>query len=723
VRRIRWNNVRTIFLREVRDHLRDRRTLFMIVVLPILLYPILGISLIRFSELLAEKPKRVVLVGADALPDHPPLLDPDGQGFNPDLFDQPEDAAKLIVSRQPRNSSWSDPAAQRQALRAGLADVVVVFPEKVKDIISQLGRADIPIYYDSADEKSQFASLRVERLIERWTARIVRDRLIADQKPETYTEPVRAEARDVASPREAGGSVWARLFPFLIVMMALTGAFYPAIDGCAGEKERGTMETLLISPATRAEIVLGKFGMVWLASIATALLNLASMGLTAGQLASRLGSSVSSETASRSAAGMLTAPSLQSIFWMLILLIPLSAFFSAISLALSVMARSMKEGQYYLTPLYLVTMPLVFLTLAPGIELDLFTSLVPVTGVSLLLRSLMQANFVTARTFFLPVMIPLVLFSFLALRWAVEQFRRESVLFREAERIHLAGWLRRVRTDRPNLPNSAQAILCFAVMLASCWFLTFALAGSSFWGLILGQVGFVLGPALLLAFLFCRKPLDALRLRPARIIDIALGVLLAVMLHPLAAELRFLVERVFPVSQETAELLRKSLEGIPNLALMSLVLAIVPAVCEELAFRGFILTGLEQDYSRRWSIIISALLFGFLHVLVSLFQQLFNATILGLVLGLLAVRTRSVWPGVAFHVTNNLLVLLASELISGGRLAPLVGSLYRDPAQGLYHAYLVIPTAITALVLLALVYLLRAPEFWRSRPEPRTGPV
>ena len=107
----------------------------------------------------------------------------------------------------------------------------------------------------------------------------------AIRRPESYTEPIQVKAEDVATESEVGGKLWSRFFPFLLVMMSLTGAFYPAIDLCAGEKERGTMETLLISPASRTEIVLGKFFTVMLASVLTALLNLVSMGLTGFQLA------------------------------------------------------------------------------------------------------------------------------------------------------------------------------------------------------------------------------------------------------------------------------------------------------------------------------------------------------------------------------------------------------------------------------------------------------
>src|SRR5262249_46640037 len=161
-----------------------------------------------------------------------------------------------------------------------------------------------------------------------------------DRKTETYTEPIRVKADDVATAREVGGSVWSRLFPFLLVMMSLTGAFYPAIDVCAGEKERGTMETLLISPASRTEIVLGKFFTVMLASVMTAVLNLVSMGLTGVQLAHGVGA-MAAVPGRRAVASVLAPPTLQAAFWMVLLLIPLAAFFSAVCLALAVLARSM----------------------------------------------------------------------------------------------------------------------------------------------------------------------------------------------------------------------------------------------------------------------------------------------------------------------------------------------------------------------------------------------
>ena len=109
------------------------------------------------------------------------------------------------------------------------------------DLPDQLQRENeneihIPIHYNSVDEPSKITYLRLKELVDRWRKSIVDRRLKRDQKTQSYTEPVQVTALDVATPRETGSVLWSRLFPFLLVMMSLTGAFYPAIDLCAGRK-------------------------------------------------------------------------------------------------------------------------------------------------------------------------------------------------------------------------------------------------------------------------------------------------------------------------------------------------------------------------------------------------------------------------------------------------------------------------------------------------------
>ncbi|WP_165245396.1 ABC transporter permease subunit/CPBP intramembrane protease [Paludisphaera soli] len=711
-----WSNILLIFRREGMDQLRDRRTLFMVVFFPILLYPLIGAGVLQFAAAIQERPRLVVIVGAEHLPKAPPLLDAEGKGLNPDLFDSAAEAARLEVALQPDDGPWGEPARREQAVRNGDASAVLVVPADLPEQFRAKGDVAIPIHYKSVDETSQVTYLRLREALDRWKRGIVEERRKQDNLPAGYAQPIEVKALDAATAQEVGGNVWGRIFPFLLVLMSLTGAFYPAVDLCAGEKERGTMETLLISPAGRAEIVMGKFLAVLVASVTTAVLNLISMGVTGLQLAQRASGFGGADPA-RQAAAALAPPTLQSALWMIVLLIPLAAFFSAICLALAAMARSMKEGQYYMTPLYLICLPLIFLTMAPGIELNPFYSIVPVTGVALLLRALIVGDYATAFRYFPLVLIPTLVYAWLALRWAVEQFQDEEALFRESERFSLGSWVRSLIRDRGPRPTSTQAVLAFAVIITASWlFAQATLATGSVGGLgsvAAGQSLILLVP-LGMAFLLTTDPLGTLRLRRADARYFALAAAMAVTLNPVVAELSRLVQWVFPVSGATQEVLKSLMFGDLGLLPTILVLAVLPAICEETAFRGFILTGLQSGRRTRSAIVLSALLFGFLHVFLSLFQQLFNATLLGVFLGLLAIRSRSLWPGVLFHALNNGFAVGMAAWVAWLSRIGAANLVYLDPKEGVYQKPWVAAGAVASAMLFA--YL------WKhDRPGPDSG--
>ena len=170
----------------------------------------------------------------------------------------------------------------------------------------------------------------------------------------------------------------------------------------------------------------------------------------------------------------------------------------------------MKEGQYYMTPLYLICLPLIFLTLAPGIELNLFYSLVPITGVSLLLRALILGDYNVAWRYFLPVIVPTIVYGAVALRWAVDQFHREEVLFREAERFDVKQWIKHLMRDKEPLPTGGEAIFCFSLMLTLAWFMIQYLSSAGLAtapaAMAAGQVAFILTPPLAMAFALTSSP-------------------------------------------------------------------------------------------------------------------------------------------------------------------------------------------------------------------------
>ena len=173
------------------------------------------------------------------------------------------------------------------------------------------------------------------------------------------------------------------------MIWSLTGAFYPAVDLCAGEKERGTFETLLSSPAHRTDLAIGKLLTVMAFSMATSILNLISMGFTGLFVYSRMGS------LGGGVAAAMGPPPMAAIGWLLLALIPISALFSAMALAAAAFARSSKEGQYYLIPLMMICMPLMMVPMLPAAELDIGTSLIPVSGLMLMLRGLIEGQYAT----------------------------------------------------------------------------------------------------------------------------------------------------------------------------------------------------------------------------------------------------------------------------------------------------------------------------------------
>src|SRR5262249_20886642 len=151
-------------------------------------------------------------------------------------------------------------------------------------------------------------------------------------------------------------------------------------------------------------------------------------------------------------------PPLGAMAWLAVALVPASALFSALCLALAAFARSSKEGQYYLMPLVLVTMPLMVLPMAPGVELTLGNSLIPLTGLMLLLKMLLEGNIREALPFIPPVVIVTLLCCRVALRWAADQFNSEQVLFRESERWDMRLWLKHLRRDRGDTPTIGAAL-------------------------------------------------------------------------------------------------------------------------------------------------------------------------------------------------------------------------------------------------------------------------
>ena len=673
-----WTNVKLIFLRELRDQLRDRRTLFTIVVLPVLLYPLLGMCFLQVQQFLQEHASLVRVVGAEHLPAEPALLT-DGR-LAPDLTDEHE--RQLLQIELASAPIGGDPdlrtAAQRD-IAAGLCDLVVCFPPDFAARLAEYRHTKSPagerpteaareipeplIFLDSANEKSKIARARIEDVLQRWREKMVEANLRERHVPAAATRPFEVKPDDVADDSRKAAAVWSKILPFIVMVWALTGAFYPAIDLCAGEKERGTLETLLSSPALRGEIVWGKLLTVMTFSMATALLNLAITTGMATFIIARLGQMDAAGIQMR----QIGSPPLVALVWLVLALPPIAALFSALSLAVAAFARSSKEGQYYLMPLLMVSLPLMLLPMLPQTELDLGFALIPISGLMLLLRTLIEGQYLEALRYSVPVIGVTAVCCLLAIRWAIDQFNNESVLFRESERLDLGLWIRHLVRDRLDTPTVSEAVLCGVLLLVIRFFSNFMIPAINDWGqfaitTLVMQIALIATPACLMAIMLTRKPAQTLSLGPPSfLLTLPAAVLLAACLHPTMAWLSEGIRYVYPLSPSITEHLGQFTSFVTDKPLWQvlLIIAVTPAICEELAFRGFILSGLRRMGHKWGAIVLTSVFFGLAH---GLLQQSLSACAVGIVIGYVVVKTGSLWPGVLFHFTHNSLSVLQARI-------------------------------------------------------------
>ncbi|MCC7476282.1 MAG: CPBP family intramembrane metalloprotease, partial [Pirellulales bacterium] len=390
----------------------------------------------------------------------------------------------------------------------------------------------------------------------------------------------------------------------------------------------------------------------------------------------------------------LDLPPLVSLLWLIVALVPMSAFFSALCLACAAFARSTKEGQYYLMPLFLVSMPLMMLPLSPGTEMTLGNSLIPITGVVMLVMNLVQGDYGVAMRYAVPVCVVTILCCHLAIRWAVYQFNQESVLFRESERLDPRRWLVHLVRDRQDTPSLAEACFCGVLILVIQFFVQLALpaelpANPTFRFLLMivfiSQVVCIALPALMMTLFLTQKPLVSLSLsRLPSLGTCGVAVLLAVSLHPFGSQLGEWINLLYPISPQVLA----NLDGLGKLFqcgsppwLPYVLLAVVPAICEELAFRGFILSGLRHVGSKWWAIGLSAILFGISHGSLAI-QQALSAAILGMVIGYLAVQSGSLVPCMLFHMTYNGLMFATQLWPSIIQTRPSLAVLVNDTSSG-----------------------------------------
>ncbi|MEW6999466.1 ABC transporter permease [Colwelliaceae bacterium BS250] len=397
-----------VYIKELIELLRDRKTLFFIIALPMVIFPVVFglIGMVGSKAAMNEQDKvvRYMLVNGDVAPD-----------FASKLFyhsDFKQVTLELTSDDDIKNAITNDQV-----------DLVIKLNDNFKDRVAKSEQSAWQIYFNGSNlfgaTKNKF-----EEAINEYVATLQADMFVrsgfAIERFEVFIKPIEIEEIDTADDRESFGEKLGGFIPYILIPLCLTGAMYPAIDLGAGEKERGTIETLLLTPISRFSLVLGKFLCITTTAMMTALITIFSMvfwSFIIGQLF---------DVTEVSAI-------LKSVDWLdygliILLLLPVSAIFSATLLAISIYASSYKEAQNYMGPLSIFVIFPVIVAMTPGISLTFNWALVPIANVALAIKELLKGTI--DYSLLVPIFASTGLFALVSIVFCVYWFNKESVLFR-----------------------------------------------------------------------------------------------------------------------------------------------------------------------------------------------------------------------------------------------------------------------------------------------------
>lgn len=639
---MRWKTVRTVLGKELRETVRDRRTLFMMLVLPTLLYPAILVLVQQVAifgqRQLGAAPARVAVAGAD--PALVRFLDADSaiRVFG-------AESASVAAVREGKVEAAVVVENGRSAGSAGPADTAANGGTRVARVL-----------FDASDDRSRRAQELAGARLDEWGDSLLAVRLRVAGLPPDFAAPLAVADSSVATAEEAGGYALGRFLPLILVMMTLLGAFYPAIDMAAGEKERGTLETLLTAPVPASEIVAGKFAAVALIGMAAATANLASMLLTFQSGIFRFGPVTQIRFTLPAGAALLV----------LAALIPLAVLFAATFLGLAVRAQSFKEAQNALTPAQLgATLPLLVVTL-PGIDFTPALALVPVVGVAMFFRELMAGGAPVLASVL--AVLSTVVYAAMALVFAARAFGREEVLFGGGSgeaAAKGAGWADRLRgwlrTER-GVPLPAEAMVFIAGIALLYFHVGTRLQGAyGERGLLVSQWVLLGGTAVAFTLLGRYDARKTLALRPPAPRALLAAALIALGGVPIGWAIVWLEMRIFEGGGlQSLSYLQEMLTATDTRRALWLlfVAAVTPAVCEELVFRGVLLQSLSRE-ERAWrAVLISAAVFGGFHLSFETALRFLPTMWIGLLMGWVVWHSRSIFASMLMHFLNNAFVVV-----------------------------------------------------------------
>jgi sodium transport system permease protein len=387
----------TIFKKEMREILRDKRMLFLVILMPFFIYPLVFLLMGKVGAGQEEKIQREkITLFVSGLPESHELLTL--LSADSSLLLQARAFDKVMLDSLPEAMGLEVPAD---------------FDEKIKSGQT----AHTILYVDESDYVLNARKKNVQAMLSAYSDQLLSGRLASQSLSPAFVEPVKLQVNDISSRDDKLGRLLGTILPSLLLLLIFTGCIYIAIDITAGEKERRTLQTLYVTTASENAIIAGKFLAVASVGLSSAFMNVLSlllgMQLQMGELGENTG---------------WMSFSISGVSWLgLLLLIVLStAFLAAISMVVSVLANSYKEAQSYITPLMMLVLLPIMVSQMPGLELSTKTAMIPMLNISLAMGSLLRSDY--SYTMVALVLFMLLVYILLALWFAGRVFSNENIV-------------------------------------------------------------------------------------------------------------------------------------------------------------------------------------------------------------------------------------------------------------------------------------------------------
>jgi sodium transport system permease protein len=397
-----------VYFKELTELMRDKKTLIFVILLPIFIFPVIfgvmGLVLSSTTNKAMQEQHRYVIINAQQAPEFADALFYH-KNFKQVTTDKTTEA-ELVA-----------------AIRNDEFDVAIVVPADFSAKRQLVEQAQWQVIYNQSSQ-FDFMYRYFTDLLADFNEKLQRDTLtqlnVDPEKLAAIIKPVDVQKVDTAAKRENIGEKFGAVIAYILIPLCLLGASYPAIDMGAGEKERGTLETLLICPISRVSIVLGKFFTVLTTGLVGALITVGSFGIWGAIIGSFAGMAVVQEA--------MSAIAITELLLIFSLLLPISAVFAALLLAISIYARTFKEAQNYISPLSIMIFLPLIAAMMPGVELNGKTALVPIMNVALAIKELIKgtADYAMLALIFGSTLV----LAAVAIGFCVHWFQQEKVLFR-----------------------------------------------------------------------------------------------------------------------------------------------------------------------------------------------------------------------------------------------------------------------------------------------------